>query len=153
MQGRPARQAAFRALDPFKDVETVLTRRPVAGDEEAVWDVDLDFPEIPAGLVAQGSWRILRSEKWLYPQAVHLGEARAGSECLLQRCLRGRLRRARVLRLGDNMGVVLAFARKRAVAFQLLCQVRRSAALELACEIDVRDRWFPSELNPSDPPS
>ena len=83
---------------------------------------------------------------------MHLGEARAGSECLLQRCLRGRLRRARVLRLGDNMGVVLAFARKRATAIQLLCQVRRSAALDLACEIDMRGRWFPSELNPSDPP-
>ena len=83
---------------------------------------------------------------------MHLGEARAGSECLLQCCLRGRLHRARVLRLGDNMGVVLPFGRKRASAFQLLCQVRRSAALELACEIGVRDRWFPIEMNPSDPP-
>ena len=115
--------------------------------------MDVDFPEVPAWLVAQRPWRILRSERWLYPQAVHLGEARVGSECLLHRCLKGRLHRVRVLRLGDNMGVVLAFGRKRASAFQLLCQVRRSAALELACEIDVRDRWFPSETNPSDPPS
>ena len=56
----------------------------------------------------------------------------------------------RVLILGDNLVVILAFGRSRARDFGLLCQVRRACACALAHDLKVSYHWLPSELNSAD---
>ena len=55
----------------------------------------------------------------------------------------------RVLRGGDNMGVVLVLELCRSANLALLKQVRYSCIVQLGCNLRVSERWVPSERNPS----
>ncbi len=151
--GRPARQSALRRLDALSEPATVITQKPCFDEAEVEWEFERDVPEVDARLMLDTEWSVRGKGAWLYLQAVHVGEARSGVECLQDVCVRTGTRDTRVLRIGDNLGVVLAMERKRAGVFPLLQQVRRSIACEFAQNLLVIDRWVPSELNPSDEPS
>jgi len=144
------RARALAALSP-DDPEGIWAPEPDLDDDRAVWTLDPSFEEIPVGQLAAQTWTVLFAEEWQYEMAVHMGEARA---CVLSAgWVAGRAAHCRQLLLGDNLGVTLAMARKRAKAFPLLLQVRRLSAISLARDIDFSLRWVPSEFNIADLPS
>ena len=151
--GLAPRMAALRQLDPFSDPGTVTSAPPDLSDCLEEWTLDPEFKEVPVSWMCERPWKVQVSRMWKHEQSVHVGEARAGVAALEGWASQPGACGQRVLRLGDNLGVVLALERKRAHAFPLLVQVRRSAAIELARGVRVAERWVPSEINPSDEPS
>ena len=117
------------------------------------WDVDESFPEVPLALVTDCDWEVTGQQGWRLPIITHIGEVRAANEALGRELVRGRLSEARLLRVGDNLGAVLALERCRSASYALLKQVRYSSAMQLGAGVRVSDRWTPSELNPTDLPS
>eukprot|EP00971_Amphidinium_carterae_P352254 6492510-Amphidinium_carterae.1 len=109
--GESARRHALRELSAF-DPASIKTPSPAI--DESLEDVRVcaDFAEVKAAVMAR-SWHVLRSRPWAYREAVHLGEARSAVEALACMITLRRLSACRVLRLGDNLGVVLALERHR----------------------------------------
>ena len=148
--GLAPRQAALRQLDPFSDRATVLCDRPDPNRCEDLWEIRKDFLEVPARLLLESPWLVEISRGWRSRPVTHEGEARAGvGAAELESSRSGNCGRRQLL-VGDNLGMVLAFERKRAHAFPVLVQIRRLAALELAKLWRFSHRWVPSEANPAD---
>eukprot|EP00971_Amphidinium_carterae_P350194 6491429-Amphidinium_carterae.2 len=151
--GEAARRHALRELSVF---DPASVRTPAPQIDESLENVHIcdDFTEVTASVMAR-PWCVMRSRPWSYREAVHLGEARSAVEAFKLACMivERQLPACRLLRLGDNLGVVLALERHRSCVHSLLKIVRKSAALELAFQVRCYDRWVPSEWNPSDSPS
>ena len=79
------------------------------------WEILDDFPEVPAELMLDTEWEVTGQGAWRYPLLTHLGEARAANESLIKEVLRAGLSRRQILRIGDNLGVVLALGRKESL--------------------------------------
>ena len=89
-----------------------------------------------------GAWTFEEDILVLEARALDKAAARAGN------CLPAD--GSRILMLGDSLGVILAFPRRRARNFKLLCRIRRVVAIGLARNIKFIFRWIPSELNNAD---
>ena len=126
---------------------------PLVDEIKEEWDLDENFKEVPLPFLRRSAWEVRLAGPWAYRAAVHIGEARAGvmSVGLLAKDVSNHGRRHLVI--GDNLGVTLAFERKRASAFPLLVQIRRLASLSLATNMFIAWRWVPSEYNAADQPS
>jgi hypothetical protein len=105
------------------------------------WTVDPRFPEVPAELLGSEAWTTLVAKPWEFRDGILNLEARATVSSIerLVNCIEGC--NDRVLVLGGNLTVVLAFGRCRAKDFKLLNQVRRSCACCLARNLEVCFRW------------
>ena len=86
-----------------------IGNRPPAGLETSP-----DFPEVPARLRAASRWSLKLARRWKLPEGIVHLEGRATIKAV-ERVAGFRVGRdGRALLLGDNMAVVLAFARARA---------------------------------------
>ena len=92
-------------------------------------------------------------DAWRYPQATHVGEARAAEAAVGEAVVSSGGKPHRQLLVGDNLGVILAMERRRAHAYPLLLQVRRCVAWDLASGVRSSFRWLASEQNAADQPS
>ena len=72
------------------------------------------------------------ADEWKVSEDILILEARTLGKACSRVAHSVGMERQRVLMLGDNLGVVLAFSRRRAQSFKLLCQIRRVMALALA---------------------
>ena len=146
------RARALRDLGP-DDPLSICSLPPIVDDIKEEWDLNANFEEVPLPFLRRSAWKVRLAGPWAYRAAVHIGEARAGvmSVGLLAKSLSNHGKRHLVI--GDNLGVTLAFERKRASAFPLLVQIRRLASLSLASNMFIAWRWVPSEYNAADQPS
>ena len=95
------------------------------------WESNDEFPEIPAKCLNKDLWRRVQFGRFLFKDAIHNLEARA----LVKTSDRlGNVKSfyiLKVLLIGDNLAVTLAFARRRARDFKLLIQTRRLCSIGL----------------------
>ena len=117
---------------------------------DAKLELDPLFPEVPAKLLEPGLWHRVQSNRWDFPEAIHLLEARSIVKISDRLANIKYLSNQRILILNDNSAVVLAFSRRRARDFKLLLQVRRLAAVSLAKDFRFAFGWILSELNVAD---
>ena len=114
------------------------------------WAPDENFVEVPSHLLNPVLWKRVAQGRWYHSDAIHNLEARS----LTKTCDRlgdvTHFYNSKVLILGDNLAVTLAFARRRAKDFTLLTQVRRMCSVGLARNLKFVFRWIPSELNVAD---
>ena len=116
------------------------------------WEIDEDFPEVPAEWLRGERWKACVGRRWKHREDILILEARTLVSALARLVEGRRAQGSRFLFLSDNMSVVLAFSRSRARDFKLLCQVRKFAGYLLAKGNRASVRWVPSELNSSDIP-
>ena len=90
------------------------------------------------------------ADRWKFNDSIMILEARAMVKAAKRVSNSRTVSDLRVLILGDNLGVVLAFGRSRARKFELLIQIRRLVSLGLARGIRFYYRWVPSEFNSAD---
>ena len=95
-------------------------------------------------------WRSVQSDRWQFTDDISRLEARSVVKAVERMCNSKPVSSFRVLILGDNLGVILAFSRRRARDFRLLIQIRRVVALCLARGVKCYFRWIPSEFNSAD---
>ena len=157
MRGGPsAREHALKLshADPFKEPLTAFSLMPdIDGALDADWTVDTSCPEVHCDWMREELWDTVYSDRWHYPDPIHIKEARSAVWVLRRAASAPSAGAERRLILGDNMGVVLAFAWRRAHVFGLLRQVRYWSGFCMARNIRAYIRWVPSELNPADRPS
>ena len=157
MRGGPsAREHALKLshADPFSEPLTAFSPMPdIDGALDADWTIDTSFPEVNCDWMREELWDTVRGDRWHYPDPIHIKEARSAVWALRRAASIPSGGAERCLILGDNMGVVLAFARRRAHVFGLLCEVRYRPGFCMARNIRAYIRWAPSELNPADRPS
>ncbi|CAK0879749.1 unnamed protein product [Prorocentrum cordatum] len=118
--------------------------------EVARWSVDPDFEEVPAELLRRDRWRTVLADRWAFDEGIVHLEGRAVVKAVERVASSRAGRDGRVLLLGDNMAVTLAFSRSRARDFKLLTMIRRTAACAFARGLRFSYRWIPSEFNGSD---
>jgi len=148
--GCGARASAFAAAGVEPSAEGEAGWVPVAGGP---WERDTLFPEVPATLLGSDLWTAIASGPWTFTEDISRLESRALLFGLERSVLNTHGGECRVLLLGDNLGVVLAFGRCRSKDFVLLSLIRRFCAIILARGLHVAVRWVPSEFNSADEPS
>ena len=86
--------------------------------ESLRWSADPGFPEVPAEVLARYRWQTLVGQRWLRSDNIQILEARALVNTIerIVNCLNGCEKR--ILILGDNLAVILAFGRCRAKVFR-----------------------------------
>ena len=118
------------------------------------WDVDKDFPEVPAPLLAGERWRPVVARAWARKdEDIFVYEARALVRAVEVLCAEMQVSSCRVLCLVDNMSVALCFSRRRSKEYVVITLIRRFIAICITRNIKAYIRWIPSELNASDAPS
>jgi hypothetical protein len=152
--GVSARSAALNSagfvLNEFgkisKDQFGYPIQMPVTLQDEDKWVLNSDFPEVPARLLQDNLWQNVAADAWAFSDDILRLEARAVMKAAARvgNCIP--MRNVRVLILGDNLGVILAFSRRRARDFKLLVQIRRLVAIGLARGIRFHVRWIPVNL-------
>ena len=93
------------------DIKTLL-------DSER-WEPNENFEEVPARLLKSDRWQHVLSDRWLLPGDILLLEARVLVKAAERVANSVPMSSVRVLLLGDNMSVVLAFGRCRAREYKL----------------------------------
>ena len=139
------------ALDFLKDFSTVSGG---SVQENASYEFDGEFPEVPHDVLVPGRWSLGILGKWKHKhEHIILKGGRVHILAL------GRLTRTqgnchkRHLVLMDSIVLCSAIATGRARSFSLLRICQQSTALALCADLLVRPRWIPSEVNVSDCPS
>lgn len=69
--GRAARESALRRLDPFRDLDSVMTAFPDLGELEDDWEEQLAFPEVPLDRVCDVDRTVSGQAQWKFPLATH----------------------------------------------------------------------------------
>ena len=137
------------ALDPFKDVETVLPWHVL----EDPFRINQQFPNVRKDVATSPEWKLQFSARMTKAEHITILEGRASLQSFRHKLRSVNHFGKRHLHLGDNLGMVLAFDRGRAKAIPLLFCCRRAAALSFASNSVFCHRWIPSEWNPADGPS
>ena len=128
----------------------------VKEEERAAWPVfeATRPPPVAAELVEALRHQVLFAQPWQAPEAIHLLEGRATLKAVMMHAARTpRLRHTRVLFLGDNLSVILAFCKGRARDFALLTLCRRVAAYSLVAELYPVFRHVRTHRNVADGPT
>ena len=120
---------------------------------EAGWEVDPSFEEVPSGALKRHIWSPMFWGGWLYKENIGILEARTVLKSLKRICLTRYGHDLRQLHLCDNLGVVLSVERFRSKNYKLLKIIRCIAAYCFSRNVSFSIRWIPSELNISDEPS
>ena len=128
----------------------------VASEAEG-WEDDLksfsvkgSFPEVPKEGLRESLWKTCVLGPWIRKEKIFLLEARSVVRSIQRVCNSVYGHDCRCLFLGDNMGVILSFARSRSSDFETLVQVRKGCAYLLARNVKGHFRWIPSELCSAD---
>ena len=137
------------AMDPFKDVETVLPWHVL----EDPFRINQQFPNVRKDVATSPEWKLQFSARMTKAEHITILEGRASLQSFRHKLRSVNHFGKRHLHLGDNLGMVLAFDRGRAKAIPLLFCCRRAAALSFASNSVFCHRWIPSEWNPADGPS
>ena len=157
--GRITERSRFRRVGPHSARESALTSAGFERDSDTgqwvaaasegcleAWELDQDFPEVPAAGLRRELWRARLWGKWEYKEDILILEARTLVKSLRRVALTTFGHDLRQLLLTDNMAVCLAFDRSRCREFGLLVQIGCFCAYCLARNIRVSVRWIPSEL-------
>ncbi|CAK0835229.1 unnamed protein product [Prorocentrum cordatum] len=135
-------------MDVFGDISTVKSVEYPLGSE-GPWDLNPDFAEVPHSVLSEEAWTEVFAAPFHVSESITVLEGRA-INAASRRILRStRAFNKRHLKLGDNLGTVLAPSRGRCSAFGLLLCCRREAAYSVAANVRFENRWIPSELNHS----
>ena len=120
---------------------------------EAGWDIDDGFPEVPHEWLEEERWKVKLKGTWKHPENIYELESLALLKSF-SRFARGRYgKNSRQLLLVDNMSVALAFSRSRSKSRRVLQIIRKFSAWALARNVACAVRWIPSESNAADKPS
>jgi hypothetical protein len=114
------------------------------------WEANLELPEVPPALLQGHKWQSVMADKWKFSDNIMILEARAMVKTAERVSSSRAVSDLRVLIFGDNLGVVLAFGRRRARKSELLIHIRGLVSLGLARGIRFYCRWVPSEFNSAD---
>ncbi|CAK0794975.1 unnamed protein product, partial [Prorocentrum cordatum] len=124
-------------LDVFGDADTVLGFK--GSHSEDPWELNPDFREVPFEFLREELWREVLAAPFHASEAIAVLEARAsnaGSRHILRSF---RAFNKRHLKLGNELGVILApFQRQMFASYSIAANVR------------FERRWIPSEFNRSD---
>ena len=150
-QWRPRERAL--QLDPFSDINTAKVS-DILFEEGDCYTRNEEFEEIPHSILNPQDWRVAKFGKWQHTQEhITLKEARALT-ILVRRITRAaKFRGRRILVLVDNLALALCLGKGRSPNHAMLRVSQKIGALCLACNLALRVRWIPSELNNSDGPS
>ena len=114
------------------------------------WESNPEFREVLSSLLHSSKWQTVMADRWIYPDNILRLEARGMVKAASRAAHCAPMHDCRILLLGDNLGVILCFARSRAREFGFLVQVRRLCAFGLSRNIRFAVRWVPSEFNSGD---
>ena len=95
------------------------------------WELYPEFKEVPSELIEPESWKRVEQGVWHHSDAIHNLEARDLTKVCDRLGNVVSISESKVLILGDNVAVALAFSRRRANDFKLLCLIRRMCAVGL----------------------
>ena len=108
-------------------------------DTPGEFETDLDnfvvdgiFPEVPPEGLRESLWSTVFRGRWHRPEKIGLLEGRSLVRSVQRMCNSVYGHDLKCLFLGDNLGVILAFARSRASDFETLVQIRKSSSYLLA---------------------
>ena len=152
--GHSAREEALTAAGCRREGQRWVPVSHVAAKklEEAGWEVDGSFEEVPARLLRE-VWAAKLWGTWRFSDGILILEAFAVLKSVKKIALTRFGHGIRQLHLSDNMSVVLSIERSRSKNFKLLKVIRRIAAYPFSRNIHLAIRWIPSELNVADEPS
>ena len=110
----PARKHFFEQAGLMVDEEGEWIAVDDSAQREVTWDVDQDFPEIPAKLLAGHLWKPVVARPWSgTDEDIFVYEVRALVRAVEVLSAELNLKGCRVLCLVDNMSVALCFSRRR----------------------------------------
>ncbi|CAK0857868.1 unnamed protein product, partial [Prorocentrum cordatum] len=139
------REYALRSAPPveecFSNAETVLPR----DWSRRRWQPVQDFPEVPASMFQDFDWRECVAGRWRDEEHITMLEGRSGLISVRRTCRSLLDRGKRHLKIGDSLGMILAFAKGRADNFGLLMLCRKNAALTVAMDMTIR--WITAAAN------
>ena len=155
MGGHSAREEALTAAGFRREGQRWEPVSSVAAKslEEAGWEVDKSFEEVPARLLKREVWAPKLWGTWRFNDGILILEALAVLKSVKKIALTRFGHDIRQLHLSDNMSVVLSIERSRSKIFKLLRVIRRISAYLFSRNIHLAIRWIPSELNVADEPS
>ncbi|CAK0894772.1 unnamed protein product [Prorocentrum cordatum] len=136
-------------MDVFGDVNAVKSVEYPLGSEDP-WELNPDFAEVPHSVLSEEAWTEVFAAPFHVSESITVLEGRASNAASRHILGSTRAFNKRHLKLGDNLGTVLALSRGRCSAFGLLLCCRREAAYSVAANVRFENRWIPSELNHSD---
>ena len=110
-----ARDAVLK-LDPFSDASTV---KPILQEKEDPFQIHDEFQHVPEQLACSDEWVTQFATHMQHPEHVTLLEARGTMQAIRHKLRTSKNFGMRHLHLGDNLGMVLAYDRGRAVAHML----------------------------------
>ena len=120
---------------------------------EAGWDVDQNFPEVPHEWLREERWDVKLKGLWKHSEKIFELETLALLKSFSRLAKSRYGRDSRQLLLVDNMAVALAFSRSRSKNRRVLQIIRKFSAWALGRNVACAVRWIPSELNAADKPS
>ncbi|CAE8614739.1 unnamed protein product, partial [Polarella glacialis] len=145
--GLPAEGSGVLEQGPLNRKEKVrLKSRRIIKEFELVGSV----PRLPEAVCEETRWRTIKEGRWNRNEAIHLKEGRVALMSLRRQSRVVRNHGKRFLTLNDNLSSLLAQAKGRAKRYDLTALCRRSAALQLGCDIPWHQRYIESERNPAD---
>ncbi|CAE8613278.1 unnamed protein product, partial [Polarella glacialis] len=107
-------------------------------------------PRLSDAICCQSRWVTHKEGRWRYKESIHLTEGRTSLMSLRRMARVVEHHGKRYLTLSDNLSSLCAFAKGRAKTYDLTALCRRSAALQIGCDIRWRQRYIESERNPCD---
>ena len=147
------RERAFRGLDPFSDIRTVVGSTQFC-DELDNYTTNETFPEIPLSWLDPEHWKTVGLGKWKHTKEhITLKEGRALLLAVRRLSRAQKHRGHRHLILVDNMALCFAANKGRASNFGILRVLQQIGSVALASGLTIRTRWIPSEFNCADGPS
>ncbi|CAE8627459.1 unnamed protein product, partial [Polarella glacialis] len=145
--GLPAEGSGVLEQGPLSRKEKVrLKSRRIIKEFELVGSV----PRLSEAVCDEKRWKTIREGRWYRNEAIHLKEGRVALMSLRRQSRVVRNHGKRYLTLNDNLSSLLAQAKGRAKRYDLTALCRRSAALQLGCDIPWHQRYVESERNPAD---
>ena len=143
-----------RALgDPLSDLATAA-RNPEAFEQSDVYSRNEEFAEVPSFMLEAEGFRVAMSGRWKHlHEHITLKEARTLTLAVRRLSRASQNHGKKHLVLVDNLGLALSIGKGRSANHAMLRVNQKIGALLLACNIVLRARWIPSELNVADGPS
>ena len=108
------------------------------------------FPQLPASLVEDPTYKLLYTARWQKDEAIHMLEGRASLKGFYHASRSNHCRGKRLLLLCDNMSCVMAFNKGRCRNYPLLLLCRRMASVALSYMMYPRWRYIESKRNVAD---
>eukprot|EP00435_Cladocopium_sp_Y103_P070321 s689_g35.t1 len=140
-------------MDPFKDLNTARAD-PRAFECSDVFERNEQFEEVPFSILSPQDWDIAMNGSWKFPnEHITLKEGRCLTLAIRRLARSSQHRGKRHLVLTDNLALAFSLGKGRSCDHSMLRINQKIGAILLACNIGLRLRWIPSELNVSDAPS